>query len=538
MKRIFLILVFTLSLACTFVICVSATVVISEKNIDENGDIVADLICKASDTEEQHICSVDITYTTKTGETKSSKLYYLIGLWTQQNKRQIETIYVPSDFDMAQTVYFFDKIDVNGDGEYDFNELIKGTRGSAFYIKSYVSFANNSFVDTVDVKQTELQAISYSKYLTYFGSNTFSSCAALNSVTYNGCELEDYTCIISPSVDSVMSGAFGGDGRSLDSNLISANFTRLVFEDRNGSVSFDQYCFTRNELTEIVFGAGKYNLNGQDRIALLYKTENTNETCLERVVVSKDTVIASGNISWCVGSYDVIVLGLESECAVLYEANCKKALPNASSVTYSPCYFGHTEIEDDGDCTTAVVCPACREYEYKSAISHVMTEGAEYSNYFENGIHFVGCGNVGCEVKTETALSPLVESLGYSCTTFGDALAMVQGYKINKEAISAYKVFKPELEIGFVAAHNQTGEAFSPDFASGNVISSPINLVNDYINTCVKGIEEENSDAVIVFCLYVKDENNVFFLDNGATENSVVGVSYNQVNYATVGSNQ
>ena len=193
-----------------------------------------------------------------------------------------------------------------------------------------------------------------------------------------------------------MFGAFGGDGRSLEQNSVSANFTMLIFEDRTGSLSFDQYCFTRNELIEIVFGSGRYALNSSDRIALLFKTENSKENCLERVILSKDTVLASGSISWYCGEYDVTVLGTESECASIYEANCKKALPNAKSVTYNPCYFGHTEAADDGDCTTPVTCTAC---------STVVTEAKshDFSGAWEKDAsgHWHVCANEGC-AKTDT----------------------------------------------------------------------------------------------------------------------------------------
>lgn len=530
MKKKFLLIVsLVFVVCCLFAVSVSAEVVISDSNIDENGDVVADLICKCSDTEEQHIASIDITYTSKDGETKLGKFYYVVGLWSQQNKRQIEAIYLPSDFDMTQTVYFFDKIDINGNGEYGYNELVKGTRGGAFYIKSYTDFIDNNFEGAVDVKSTEVQAISYSKYLTYFGNNAFSKCAALNSVTYNGRELEEYTCIISPNVEQVMSGAFGGDGKSLDSNTVTSNFTRLIFEDRAGSVSFDQYCFTRNELKEIVFGSGRYALNGSDRIALQYKTENTSEYCLERVIVSKDTLIASGSISWYVGEYDVIVLGTESECSALYETNCKNALPNAKSVTFNPCYFGHTEAQDDGNCTTAVVCPACLTYIYKEASSHNNEETVTYGSYFEKGVHYVGCCNEGCTVGTTTELDALVTSAGYSSSTYGETRSVVQGFIINKEAIEFYSAYNKAFEIGVVALANATGEAVTPSFSDKKVVSGKISLVNSYVDVCVKGITDKIGEKRVVLCLYIIDDKGLNFLNEGKTEDSVRGISYSEI---------
>lgn len=527
-KKLFLTFILAFVFACFFAISVFAEVVISENNVDESGDIVADIVCRVESNDEQHICSVDVTYATISGETKNAKIYYFVGLWTQQNKRQIEIIYLPSDFEMSQTVYFFDKVDMNGDGEYAFNELIKGTKGGGFYIKTYTAFENGTFTDTVDVKQTMVQAISYSKYLTYFGGNTFSSCAALSSVTYNGREREELTCIISPNVEVIMSGTFGGDGRSLDQNTVSANFTRLVFEDRTGSVSFDQYCFTRNELTEIVFGSGRYALNGSDRIALLYKTENSKEFCLERVVVSKDTVFASGSISWNVGEYDVIVLGLESECASLYQTNCASALKNAKSVAYNPCYYGHAEAEDDFNCETALVCPACLAYEYEAAKPHMLGKGISLTDLFVSGYTYVGCTNEGCNVHEKTPFEAIFVWKGYSSSTYGESYSVTQGYSINRESFNIAVDNFDTVNVGVLASVNKSATGYAPKIDDENVISISLgSVVNDYVDVKLTGIPTSEGETCLVFCVYVEIDGKMYYLDNGITSENVVGVSYN-----------
>ena len=529
-KKLLLTLCFAFVLACLFAVSAFAEVVISENNMDENGDIVADVICRVESNDEQHICSVDITYKATNGETKSSKIYYFVGLWKQQNKRQVEIIYLPSDFDMSETVYFIDKVDIDGDGQYAYNELIKGTKGGGFYIKTYTGFENNVLVGTVDVKNTSVQAVSYSKYLTYFGANTFSACAALNSVTYNGHPLEEYACIISPSVEVIMSGTFGGDGRSLDKNTVSANFTRLVFEDRAGSLSFDQYCFTRNELIEIVFGSGRYALNGSDRIALLFEGENSSEFCLERVILSKDTVIASGNLSWYVGEYDVIVLGLEGECASLYEANCKNAMSNAKSVTYNPCYFGHTEAEDDRDCETPLVCPACLAYIYEEAKTHVLGEGISLTDLFGSGYTFVGCINEGCEVHEETPFEAIFVWKGYSASTYGDTYSVTQGYEINRESFNIAVLNLEDFEIGVFATVNRGGADFAPSLDSASVIYAPfVSVVNDYIDVKLTGIPKAEADTSLVFCICARVNGIYYYLDGGVASETVSGISYGAV---------
>jgi hypothetical protein len=73
-KKIFLMLSMAILLVCIFVMSISAETVISENNIDENGDIVADVLLDLGNN--THIVSVDISYTDANGQVKDGKFYY------------------------------------------------------------------------------------------------------------------------------------------------------------------------------------------------------------------------------------------------------------------------------------------------------------------------------------------------------------------------------------------------------------------------------------------------------------------------------
>ena len=189
---------------------------------------------------------------------------------------------------------------------------------------------------------------------------------------------------------------------------------------------------------------------------------------------------------------------------------------------------------EEGSCYVTYRCIACniitKEEISKDAPGHTIgavTEINFVNGYFENAMAKGVCSK--CGVECERSSGPIFESLGYSCATFGDAKGIVQGYKINKEEIAKYNSVNGELEIGFVAAINQTEGDIVPDFASSNVITSEVSLVNDYIETCVKGISDETADTKIVICLFVKAGEKICFLDNDLTLESVSGISYNTV---------
>ena len=251
-KRIILMLSLVFALVCLFAISVSAEVTISDSSLDENGDIVASVLADIGN--DHYILSVDISYTDVNGIEKNGKFYYETSYWSARNMRQMKYTYIPADFDFSQTVYIFDKADFNGDGSYAGTELIKlyeGGSGSAMY--TYEAYENGTFSNVADAKPY-LEAVSYSKYFVKFADGGFGSKAPrLAAVTYNGRALEENTLIISPLIDEIFSGSFGGDGGSLTSNEIVPAFTKIVFEDRETAVSLGQYCFTRVAVEEIVF---------------------------------------------------------------------------------------------------------------------------------------------------------------------------------------------------------------------------------------------------------------------------------------------
>lgn len=527
-KKLLLAVILTFVLACIFALSVSAEVVISQNNLDENGDIVAELLVDLGDN--YHICSVDITYTDVNGETKAGKFYYEISLWTQTNKRQIKTTYVPNDFDLSQIVYFCDKVDISGNGEYEYNEYIRLYQGGAAYrTYTYAAYENGEFSETVDIGKS-LQAVSYSKYFEKLADRGFGSNAPmLKTVTYNGREAVEGTLLISPKIDDIFSGSFGGDGPSLTSNSIVPAFTRVVFEDRDISVSFGQYCFTRVAIEEIVFGKGTYYLNSHDRIALTFTANYPADATLKRVIVDNETVIGNGSISWNVGTYEVIFVGTEVEMEASYKTNCKDAFSCASRVYADPCYFGHTELEDDGDCTTAIACPVCLTYIYKEAMSHNNGEAIMYESYLEKGTYYVGCLNDGCTVGQTEAVDALVECIGYSVNTFGDTLSVVQGFVVNKSAVEAYREYNDTFELGVVAFGNTTGGAVTPSLGENKVVNCVLNLVNEYVDVRISGITEGMGENRVALCLYIIDDTGINFLNEGKTEKSVLGISYNEI---------
>ena len=533
MKRKLIFFILTVAvLVCIMALSSSATVVISENNLDENGDIVASLLEDLGDN--CHLLSVDITYTDINGQDKEGKFYYTTSHWTNRNSRQVNRIYVPNDFDLTQLVHFFDKADFDNDGKYSGHEFIKLYQGGGDHkILSYSSYENGEFKDSEDLLE-KVQAVSYSKYFFYFAAQGFAKSGAksLKTVTYNGKEPIEGALIISPTINEIASGAFGGNGQSFTNNSVVNRIENVIFEDREGSISFGQYCFTRCMIKEIYFGKGTYNLHGSDRIALLFEVDyNNGETAtLETVILHKDAKIGSGSISWYVGNYDVVVLGHESDSKEYYESTNQSRLPNAKSVTYNPCYLGHTSTEDF-NCETPLICTVC-QMELVSAITHNAQTEITYANgYLKNGNKHIKCLNDGCNYDVNIDTSPIFLTNGYSVPEDGRGEIAIC-FAVNKEALNEYETVSGNyLTYGaFAVAYDKIKNDSIID--TDTAISVEVNREYASFEMKLTGfVTDLHKETKITFGAFTIDKNGIVsYLQSGnQEENNFTYITYNQI---------
>ena len=540
-KKIFLTLALALAFVCLLMISASAKTIISENNLDENGDIVADFkyLVKA----DYYYCTVDITYNDVDGNQREGQfVYYTGGLYG--GKLQLLGVYIPQDFDFSQTIYLFDKVDSNGDGSFSSSEYLKGSNGgtNAMHWHSYESFdgATGKFSsETINVKPL-ITTLSYSKYMTYFG-HYFMPCAdSLTTVTYNGKEPVEGTVFISPSINEVMSNTFGGEGNN-SQNRDEPNYTRLVFEERTGSVSLQQYAFCRVVLEEIVFLGGTYHFRN-DSIAYVW-AKGTSDPCLERIVVSPETVLKTNPISWNVGNYDIVYIGTEGEYAEHMASGNLTSLSNATgNVTYEDiCYvYGHEASEHDGLCTSDVVCLECGDVLEEALYdTHNDSVIVKYENgYLSAGYKRVGCSR--CSYGTTVVLDPLFICLGYSAPETG-RLAISLGFKVNNAAIAEYKeITGADVKYGVFAASFDklgNGDIFENGVANANAICAEIKATEFAVfDLKITGFTDAQKDAPLALGAYVsvtKDEATEYSYMQDETKGERVGnyifASYNNI---------
>ena len=137
------------------------------------------------------------------------------------------------------------------------------------------------------------------------------------------------------------------------------------------------------------------------------------------------------------------------------------------------------------------------------------------------------CG-VG-EVDHSKTIGAMFTYLGYSYTekAINGTYSMSQFYGIDRENIDKYEAaIGYKIGYGFVVSilENPIG---NENATANNVIVAESNTFKlDYADIKVSGITEENTGKGLVFCMYVADGEEVYYLDGGVTSENVATKSY------------
>ena len=151
------------------------------------------------------------------------------------------------------------------------------------------------------------------------------------------------------------------------------------------------------------------------------------------------------------------------------------------------------------------------------------------NSYFEEIKVGDACTNCG-EMIVKSTIDPLFTSMGVSAKTFGTGIGIVQGYGVNVDAIEAYKTYAKDFDFGIIVYANKEGTAASPKPGDDNAVDIKFdNTANCYLEVKVIGIPSEYENTPVVFCIYVTEGKKFYYLDNGNTEESVIGHSYNGI---------
>lgn len=178
-------------------------------------------------------------------------------------------------------------------------------------------------------------------------------------------------------------------------------------------------------------------------------------------------------------------------------------------------------------CTFAVTVGAqvCRDGEHQGEWE------VRYGNDVLTEAHSMEiCKSCGF-VLSEEDLAPIIEDKGFSYFNG----SVVQGYYVDKQNIEKYiSRTGKSIEYGIVAASREAvgtkplGE--NGEAVSSNVITVDIgSMGSEHFDIKVISIPEGKADLKIILCAYIIIDGKVIYVDNGAADTAVAGVSYNEI---------
>ena len=370
------------------------------------------------------------------------------------------------------------------------------TKITEFHIpESITYFGDTMFNGCVSLQTiTGYKALFERGVIDHIQVNTFMNCSSLTSVdlpddylsigghAFNGAKKLTGTFKLSDSCTSIGGSAFHSTGFS--KIILNPNITVIP-----------AYAFRASQITEIYLPAGITKVENEafrdmPNKVVIYYTGDTGDA-LKNVTVD--------NYNWAITAKDSVYVhasefdfeNREDKNYVVFGVNKCEAF-----------YGGHTWKNEN------IV---------------------KVSNYFD-----VICVNDKCSVcsidKLKETISPLFENKGVSAKTFGDDIALVQSYGINKAAISTYKNYVADFDFGILAYANNGGTACQPKPGEDKVVDIVFdNMANDYIEVKLTGVPQDCQDVKLVFCAYVTEGESIYYLDDGETLSSVIGKSYKEI---------
>ena len=155
--------------------------------------------------------------------------------------------------------------------------------------------------------------------------------------------------------------------------------------------------------------------------------------------------------------------------------------------------------------------------------------GVVWENYFENGMYQGFCTR--CKADTneqEGTAKPLFESKGLSHAEYQDTTkSMTQGFKVNTEMLV---YLENGYDFGIIATVNKDGGEIAPALDGTDVVSASfVKAGYSIFHVKITNIPEANKDTKIVFCAYLVNGDKTYYLNNGTTAETVVGLDYTTV---------
>ena len=264
-------------------------------------------------------------------------------------------------------------------------------------------------------------------------------------------------------------------------------------------------------------------------------TATTFQNCtkLEFISVGSKVKVPGDAFSGCTSLKAVYFVGTEDELSV---STFVTALPDATIKSYSE----YMALSDKSGVYLVYGYSACDAFNNSKHEASGNVEMQKITNYFAPITFADTCSLCFVPMINESmTMDAIFTYYGYSCTeeAIGGAYSMSQFYGVDKDALYAYTSLTGNtFTFGLIAS----GVANPFEYVEGEltvadkaVVKDSETFAHDFFGVKINGMTEANLKTAIVFCAYVIDNGEVFYLDNDTTVTEITGINYATV-YATL----
>ena len=289
-------------------------------------------------------------------------------------------------------------------------------------------------------------------------------------------------------------------------------------------------------------GSGRNNINNTIVECSFYidswKGINEYNLVLDNVEVTR-TYFAEGDSNLIVANnctFNTINLKGDSSGgadAILTDSTYEEVIFTGNKGTGTLTVINSATCETAGTKTVYTKDASTPDAEYAAqnpALGHIIENPTrvQYDNYFVNGAYTGECKFCKQDaVETVPSAPAFVRTKGISCFTEGESFAVTQGFIINEDVV---KYFGDDYDFGVFAHVNTETDAVSPQLGDKDTVSGSLKNGEFVVaNIKIGGIPSDNLTTKLVFCMYVKLDDKLYYLNNGETSEAIVGLSYNDV---------
>ena len=330
------------------------------------------------------------------------------------------------------------------------------------------------------------------------------------------------------SLFEIYGGETADSAKTISFNVFTENLANYSRENVNMQFVFHGYVNANGDKADGVTNPNRYT----NYVYINYYFEN-----MEQLNYYISSVKATTEGATTLQRYADYQKGLFSVCTAdgkVAEYNCTYTDGVFALVAYTTSEDEAAQVTlpvnkmvEQGNCTPSTFCMICGAKQ-ASGVPHAIVTEIMYANgYLQLGAKVTYCTN-GCGLNEKVSTKALFRMLGYSVAEFANG-GIVQGFYVDKDALSEYMVQNPDFKYGVVASATEV--PFDKDGTPVNDKVIYYEMTNDKNN----GFEiklvglKAYADTPVVACGYVVDKSGVYYIDNGETLEKPSFESYNQL---------